>query len=229
MSYKRKRPGTFKYILSRVGNKFSWRIYFRTRRSDIRGIFQKVRINFWRRLWQMTWPAKVRLLLGKFRMAEYEKYVNFILSRQLSEVRFQETIQIQIKIFEEHIYLFNTRLQCFNLLKKYCEDYTTFASTVNFYCEKFQLNEIIPDMLKCLIFIHGFTSPSEKEVCTRLLNKLEQNQKITLQSLAEECQRISNLRADTAKIEERDILNIHTIKNKAQGKKNKPFFNINPC
>ena len=69
-------------------------------------------------------------------------------------------------------------------------------------------------MYKCLIFIQGLTSLSEKEVRTRLLTKLEQDQKVSLQSLAEECQRIFNLRADTAKIEERDILNIHSINNK---------------
>ena len=43
---------------------------------------------------------------------------------------------------------------------------------------------------------------------------MEQDQKITLQRLAEECQRISNFRVDTAKINERDISDIHTIKNK---------------
>ncbi len=94
---------------------------------------------------------------------------------------FRETIQILTKIFGEQNSLFNTRWQCLNLTKKDCEDYTTFASTVNRYCERFQLNEITPDMFKCLIFIQGLTSPSEKEVCTRLLTKLEQDQKITLQ------------------------------------------------
>ena len=84
-------------------------------------------------------------------------------------------------------------------------------------------------MFKCLIFIQGLNLPSEKKVCTRLLTKLEQDQKIALQSLAEECQHILNLRADTTKIEEWDISNIHIIKNKPQGKKNKPFFKINPC
>ncbi len=84
------------------------------------------------------------------------------------------------------------------------------------YCERFQLNEITPDVFKCLIFIQGLISPSD----TRLLTKLEQDQKkITEQSLAEECQYVLNLRADTAKIEERDISNIHSIKNKSQGKK----------
>ena len=79
------------------------------------------------------------------------------------------------------------------------------------YCDRFQLNKITPDMFKYLIFIQGLTSPSEKEVRTRLLTKLEQDQNITLQSLAEECQHILNLRADTAKLEERDISNIYTI------------------
>ena len=114
-------------------------------------------------------------------------------------------------------------------MKKDCEDDTTFASTVNRYCEKFQLNEITPDMFKCWIFIQGLTSLSEKEVRIRLFTKLEQDQKITLQSLAEECQCILNLRADTAKTKELDISNIHSIKNKSQGNKNKLFFKINLC
>ena len=142
---------------------------------------------------------------------------------------FQETVQILMKIFGQQSSLSNTRRQCLNLMKKDCEVYTTFASTVNRYCEKFQLNETTSDVFKCLIFLQGLTSPSEKEVNTRLLTKLEQDQKITLQSLAEECQHSLNLRADTAKIEEWDISNIHSIKKKSQGKKNIPFFKINPC
>ena len=73
-------------------------------------------------------------------------------------------------------------------------------------------------MFKYLIFIQGLNSPSEKELRTRRLTKLERDQKITLQSLAEEFQRILNLKADTAKIEEQFISNIHTIKNKPQRK-----------
>ena len=168
MSYKRKRPGKFKYILARVGNKFSW-----LRKSDIRGIFQKVRINSWKRLWK-KWPdeKKVRLLLVKFGAAEHKKYVNFILPKQPDEVMFRKTIQILTKIFGEQNSLFNNRWQCFNLTNKDCEDYTTFASTVNRYCERVQQNEITPDMFKCLIFIQRLTSPSEKEVRTKSINQI---------------------------------------------------------
>ena len=49
-------------------------------------------------------------------------------------------------------------------------------------------------MFKCLIFVQGLTSPSEKEVRTKLLTKLEKDQKINLQSLAEKFQHILNLR-----------------------------------
>ena len=125
------------------------------------------------------WPdeKKVKLLLGKFGAAEHDKYVNFILPRQPDEVTSRETIQILTKIFGGQSSLFNTGWQCLNLTKKDCEDYTTFASTLNRYCERFQLNEIKPNMFKCLIFIRRLTTPSEKEVRTRLFTTLEQDQK----------------------------------------------------
>ena len=125
------------------------------------------------------WPDKkhVRLLLGKFGAAEHEKYVNFILPRKPGEMTFRETLQILTKIFGEQSSLFNTRWQCLNLAKKDFKDYTNFASTVNSYCERFRLNEITPDMFKCLIFIQRLTLTSEKDVRTRLLTKLEQDQK----------------------------------------------------
>ena len=110
---------------------------------------------------------KLRHLQGKFEAAEQEKYVNFFLPKQHGEVTFRETIEILTKIFGEHSSLLNTCWQCLKLTKKDCEDYTTFASTVNRYYERFQLNEITPDILKCLIFIQGLTSLSEKEVRAR--------------------------------------------------------------
>ena len=138
MYNKRKWAGKFRYILASVGNKFSWRIYLQTRRrSDIRGIFQKVRINFWKRLWKMARRKKVKLLPGKFWATEHEKYVNFIMLKKPGEETFRETIQIQTKIFGEQMSLFNTLWKCLNLTKKDCEDYTTFTGTVDMSCERF--------------------------------------------------------------------------------------------
>ena len=67
-----------------------------------------------------------------------------------------------------------------NLTKKEDEDYMTFARIVNRECEKFRLSEITPEMFKCLIFVQGLTASKDGEIRSRLLTKLEQDQKITL-------------------------------------------------
>ena len=179
-----------------------------------------------------TWTdeKKVRLLLGKFGAIEHEKYANYILPKNPGEISFQETIQLLTKIFGEKSSLFNTRWKCLNLAKKDSEDYTTFASVVNRECEKFKLSELTSDMFKCLIFVQGITAPKDSEIRSRLLSKLEQDPQLTVQKIAEECQRIVNLRHDNAKIEERDISHIHTVKQRPHGKKHTNFsFKINPC
>ena len=115
-----------------------------------------------------------------------------------------------------------------NLTKKENEDYTTFASIVNRECEKFKLSKITPDMFKCLIFVQGLTAPGDAEIRARLLTKLEQDQKITLQNLAEECQRILNLRSGTAKIEERTFLIFTKSKINQTVRKKKLLLKLTP-
>ena len=100
MSYKRKRLGKFKYILARVGNKFSWQIYLQTRRrSDFSSIYSKKIVKNGR-------ARKKKILPSKFRAAEHEKCINFILP---GKVMFRESIPILTKIFREQSSLFNAR------------------------------------------------------------------------------------------------------------------------
>lgn len=55
--------------------------------------------------------------------------------------------------------------------------------------KSFLLNEMIPDMFKCFVFIQEMTVLSDKEIQT------------ILQNLVEKCKLILNLRSDAAKIE----------------------------
>ena len=64
-------------------------------------------------------------------------------------------------------------------------------------------------MFKCLFFVQRLTASTDAEIA----NKLEQEQKITLQNLADEGRRILNLRADMTKMEEREISHILAIWN----------------
>ena len=82
----------------------------------------------------------------------------------------------------------------------------TFACIVSRECEKFKLSGITPALFKCLIFVQGLIALKDAEIRSRLLTKLEQDQKTSLQNLADECQRILDLRTDTAKIEKKHFI-----------------------
>ena len=114
--------------------------------------------------------------------------------------------------------------QCLNLIKKDTGDYTTFASVRNREYEKFKLSELTPDMFKCLIFVQVLTAPKDANIKSRLLSKLEQDSKMTLQNITEECQPIINLRHGTAKTEEKKYF-VHTHRGKKEhGKKKEGFL-----
>ena len=70
-------------------------------------------------------------------------------------------------------------------LKK--EDDFTFANMVNVQCTGLKRAELNPDSFKCLIFVQGLVSTKDAEI--RILNKLENEPNLTLQNLAEDCQR----------------------------------------
>ena len=52
------------------------------------------------------------------------------------------------------------------------------------------------------------------EIWSCILSKLKADSKLTLQVVAKECERIMNLKHDTAKIQERDVFQIHSIHQK---------------
>ena len=81
------------------------------------------------------------------------------------------------------------------------DDFVTYAALVNRECERFKLKEMTDDQFKSLIFVCGLKSPREADIRKRILSKLEIDPNITLQSISEECQRLINLKHDTAEIE----------------------------
>ena len=91
------------------------------------------------------------------------------------------------KIFSEQIFIFNLCFNCLNLSKYDNVDFTTYADIVNPDGECFGLSSITNFQSKYLIFACGFYSPSDAEVRTWILSKIEQNLDITLQQMAVEC------------------------------------------
>ena len=90
-------------------------------------------------------------------------------------------------------------------------------------CERFKLNELPPDIFKCLIFVQGLTAPEDGEIKFCLnWNKILKSVGKWSQKNAKE-----NLRHDTTRIEECDLSKISAVKQKQH--KEKIACKINPC
>ena len=57
----------------------------------------------------------------------------------------------------------------------------------------------------------GLTSNKDTEIRSRILTKLEMDSKLTLQNIAEECRHMVNLKLASARTEEKDISQIHSV------------------
>ncbi|XP_026441989.1 uncharacterized protein K02A2.6-like, partial [Papaver somniferum] len=155
---------------------------------------------------------KVRLLLQKLGAAEHAKFVDYIIPKQTSELSFDEAVKFLMELYCPKTSLFHKRWKCMNLIRKDDQDYLTFATIVNRHCDDFGLSSLTADNFKVLIFIQGLVSTKDAELRRRALNRLEKEQNITLQQLAEECQRIISEKQDSKNIEEAGLSHIKKVR-----------------
>ncbi|XP_062538266.1 uncharacterized protein K02A2.6-like [Armigeres subalbatus] len=109
------------------------------------------------------------------------------------------------QIFGQQKSLFSKRYDCLKLEKNETDDFVSYARIVNRQCEDFELQKLTVNQFKSLVFICGLKSAKDADVRTRLLAKLESDQAdtINLEGLVTECQRLSNLKHDTALVEKK--------------------------
>ena len=165
----------------------------------------------------MDWCKRVRLLLRKLGTVEHKKFVDYILpkNKQTCELGFLETVKLLSELFSSKTSLFHKRWKCLNLTKRDSDDYLGFASDVNKNWDDFKLGELSADNLKCLIFAQGLVSAKDAEIRRRVLSKLENEPDLTLQKLAEDCQRIVNVRKDSKNIEESGVAYVRKVKHRS--------------
>ena len=143
---------------------------------------------------------KVRLLLQKLGAAEH-KFVDYIIPKQMSDLSFDEAVKSLMELYCPKTSFFHKRWKCINLTCKEGQDYTTFASVVNRHCDNFGLSSLSADNFPDPDF-YSRLSVKDAELRCRALNRLEKEPNITLQQLAEECQRIISEKQDSKNIEE---------------------------
>ena len=67
--------------------------------------------------------------------------------------------------------------------------------------------------------VQGLTASYDKDICSRILNKMEQDPDITLQKIMEECHRMLNIKHNNFAIEEKDISRVHAVRPKLKSAK----------
>ena len=125
---------------------------------------------------------------------EHNKFVDYILPKKSCELGFLETVKLLSELFSSKTSLFHKRWKCLNLTKRDSNDYLGFASVINKNCDNFKLGELSADNFKCLIFTQGLAFAQDVEIRCRILSKLENKPDLTLQKLAEDCQRIVSVK-----------------------------------
>ena len=111
--------------------------------------------------------------------------------------------------------MFHKRWKCLNTVKDNQQDFLTFAASVNKLCNDFKQAELTADDFKCLIFAQDLVSADDAEIRWRVLTKLENEQGLTLQKLAEDCQRVISVKCDSKTIEESGVAQIRKIRSKS--------------
>ena len=81
------------------------------------------------------------------------------------------------------------------------DDFLTHIGIVNRKCERFKLNSLTDNQFKSLVFIRSLQSSKFADIRTPLLNRLEQDDSLILNAIAEEYQRLINLQRDTTLIQ----------------------------
>lgn len=136
--------------------------------------------------------------------ANYDRYLSLILPSRPSDFSFQQTIEKLAAIFGPQKTLFHRRYECLTLQKSETQDIDSYAADVNRQCEGFNLAALTSDQFKCLIFVCGLQSPSDFDIRTRLLTKIQQDNAATIQTLITDCQTMANLKNDAEMVEKRN-------------------------
>lgn len=160
--------------------------------------------------------AKVRLLMRKLGTMEHDRYVNLILPKHARDFPFAETVKKLTQLFGTKDSQLHRRYKCLNTAKLQSEDYLAYGCRVNRGVIDFELGKLTEEQFKCLIFVCGLKEAQDVDIRQRLLTQVNERPESTLEQLVAECQRIINLRHDSAMIQQEPSREINMVQRRNQ-------------
>ncbi|XP_041766349.1 uncharacterized protein K02A2.6-like isoform X2 [Anopheles merus] len=168
--------------------------------------------------------AKVRLLGRKLGTVEHARYTSFILPRAPRDMSFDETVEKLTALFGRIESLLSKRYKCMQIAKSCKEDLLTFACRVNRACVDFEFAGMNEEQFKCLILVCGLKEETDTDMRNRLLARIEEKNDVTLEQLSAECQRITNIKVDSALIANDHGERVFAVKNGGQRSHQQQFY-----
>lgn len=124
----------------------------------------------------------VRLLLCKLDPDEHVRCTSYIRLAEPRTLAFPGIVQTINKPFDQTPSLFSARFKCIQILKKEANNFVTYAGFFNTKCERFCVEPLTEDGLRCFILIRGPKAPRYEHVRTRLQVNLPRTQRQTTAS-----------------------------------------------
>ncbi|XP_052895504.1 uncharacterized protein LOC128302731 [Anopheles moucheti] len=150
--------------------------------------------------------SKVRLLGRKLGAAEHARFINYILPRSARDFAFSEMVEKLKMLFGKMESTLCKRFKCFNTTKTRDEDLLAFTCRVNRACVEAEFSSMTEEQFKCLVLVCGLKDEGDRDVRIKLLANLEERKDATLEQLAELCQRLIRVKADSAMIAPGNLL-----------------------
>jgi hypothetical protein len=148
--------------------------------------------------------AKVRLLLEQLSDSVHENYKRQLMPDDPYAVGFDETIEKLKELYDTDVSSFTLRYQCLKLEKSCDETLLDYTGRVNEACERSEVHKMRPDDIKCLLWIFGLKSESDRDLCQRLLAFMDKHRKagtdVTLQAVQKEAVRYITIRKESEMI-----------------------------
>lgn len=115
------------------------------------------------------------------RIAENERPNGFVQTRTIWDLKLDEFALNLSELFNEN---------SLSLTEGYTENRTTYACHINTDFQFFEFSAIVKDPSKYLISLYGLREHCQSGVCFRILSMIEQEYKITLEYLTNECMKL---------------------------------------
>ena len=152
---------------------------------------------------------KARILMRHVDDRAYNRIVDDIRPKSLSEMKFEELVKVMKKIFGEKKSVFEKRLDLFKLrmTTSNCTDLREYAGMLNRAFEEAKIKDMSSDQLKAVMFMTGIDLPRFAPTMFHVMNQAKNDTELRLDTLLEVADRFQTVQHDSLAVANQNQVN----------------------